>query len=44
MLHYVAITGVVALLLWLVVPRAVDQIEAAVGSNNLREEARHETG
>ena len=39
-LHYIAITGVVALLLWLVVPRAVDQIEAAVGSNNLREEAR----
>jgi predicted PurR-regulated permease PerM len=43
-LHYLAIAGVVALLLWLVVPRAVDQVEAAVGSNNLRKEARHETG
>ena len=43
-LHYVAIAAVVALLLWLVVPRAVEQVEAAVGSNNLREEARQETG
>jgi len=43
-LHYLAIAGVIALLLWLVVPRAVEQVEAAVGSNNLREEARQETG
>jgi predicted PurR-regulated permease PerM len=43
-LHYLAIAGVVALLLWLVVPRAVSQIESAVGGNTLRQEARHETG
>jgi predicted PurR-regulated permease PerM len=43
-LHYLAVAGLVALLLWLVVPRAVDQIETAVGGNALRDEARHETG
>ncbi len=43
-LHYIAIAGVVTLLLWLVLPRAVAQVEAAVGGNNLRAEARHETG
>jgi predicted PurR-regulated permease PerM len=31
-LHYVALAGVVALFLWLVVPRAVDQVSAALGS------------
>jgi predicted PurR-regulated permease PerM len=43
-LHYVAIAMVVALLLWLAVPRAAQQVEAAVGSDNLRAEARQETG
>jgi predicted PurR-regulated permease PerM len=43
-LHYVVLAGGVALLLWLVVPRAVDQVESAVGGNTLRAEARHETG
>jgi predicted PurR-regulated permease PerM len=43
-LHYLAIAALVALLLWLVVPRAADQIEAAAGSNQLRAEARHQTG
>ncbi len=43
-LHYLAVAGLVALLLWLVLPRAVDQIEAAVGSNKLRAEARQQTG
>jgi predicted PurR-regulated permease PerM len=43
-LHYLALAGVVALLLWLVVPRAVGQVESAVGGNSLRAEARHETG
>ena len=43
-LHYLALAGVVAVLLWLVVPRAVDQVESAVGGNSLRAEARHETG
>ena len=43
-LHYLAVAGLVALLLWLVVPRAADQIETAVGGNALRAEARHQTG
>lgn len=43
-LHYAVAAGIVALLLWLLVPRAASQIEAAVGGNNLRTEARHETG
>ena len=34
----------VALLLWLVVPRAIDQIQDAIGSDPLRAEAREATG
>jgi predicted PurR-regulated permease PerM len=43
-LHYLAVAGAIALLLWLVVPRAADQIETAVGGDALRAEARHQTG
>ena len=43
-LHYFALAGFVALLLWLVVPRAVDQVQAAIGSDALRAQARDETG
>ena len=43
-LHYLAIAGFFALLLWLVVPIAVDQVQAAVGGNALRNEASHSTG
>ncbi len=42
--HYLAIAGLLALLLWLVVPRAADQVQAAIGGDSLREEARQETG
>jgi predicted PurR-regulated permease PerM len=42
--HYLAIAGLLGLLLWLVVPRAADQVQAAVGSDALRDEARQETG
>ena len=42
--HYIAIAGLLALLLWLVVPRAADQVQTAVGSDSLRTEARQETG
>src|SRR5205814_10477642 len=31
--HYLAIAGVIALFLWLVVPRAVDQVQHALGGN-----------
>ena len=43
-LHYLALAGVVALLLWLVVPRAIDQVQAAVGGDVLRAQAQEETG
>src|SRR6266508_1522749 len=43
-IHYLALAGFIALLLWLVVPRAVDQVQAAIGGDALRAEARGETG
>jgi predicted PurR-regulated permease PerM len=43
-IHYLGAAGVVGLILWLVVPRAITQIEAAVGGDALRNEAKHETG
>jgi predicted PurR-regulated permease PerM len=47
--HYVVFVGLVAGFLWAVVPRAVDQIDAAVGDlpatrSDLGEEARESTG
>jgi predicted PurR-regulated permease PerM len=42
--HYVALAGLIGLLLWLVVPIAVDQVQSAVGGNVLRAEADNETG
>jgi predicted PurR-regulated permease PerM len=42
--HYVAIAGLLGLLLWLAVPRAADQVQEAVGTASLRDEARSETG
>jgi len=43
-IHYLALAGFVALLLWLVVPRAVDQVQAAIGGDALRSEASEESG
>jgi predicted PurR-regulated permease PerM len=43
-MHYLALAGLLALLLWLVVPRALDQLQAAVGGDALRSEARQTTG
>jgi predicted PurR-regulated permease PerM len=42
--HYIAIAGLLGLLLWLVVPRATDQVQAAIGGDSLRDQARQETG
>jgi predicted PurR-regulated permease PerM len=44
LLHYAALTALVALLLWLVVPRAIDQIQAATSSSRIATEARETTG
>jgi predicted PurR-regulated permease PerM len=48
-LHYLAVVGAIALLLWLVVPRAIDQAGQAVGGvptsqQELNQKAKHSTG
>lgn len=44
LLHYAGLTALVGLLLWLVVPRAVDQIGTATDSSRLEIQARRTTG
>ena len=45
LLHYAVLLGLTALVLWLVIPAAIDQVQAALGpSNGLREEAQSATG
>lgn len=49
LLHYLALLGAVALVLWLVVPRAITQVEQAVGdvptsTKALHAEAKHSSG
>ena len=48
-LHYLALAGLVTLLIWLVVPRAIEQVEKAVGEvptqpGDLNEEVKGSTG
>jgi predicted PurR-regulated permease PerM len=44
LLYYAALAGLVGLLLWLVVPRAVDQIQTATSSSRLESQAQEATG
>ena len=51
LIHYLALFGLIALLLWLAVPRALSQVESALGTNgiptkasDLRHAARHSHG
>ena len=44
LLHYLVVLGVVALVLWLFVPRAIDQVQQATSGNTLHHEAMHSTG
>jgi predicted PurR-regulated permease PerM len=49
LVHYVALLGLLALVLWLLVPRALTQVEQAVGtvpttSSQLQHQANHSTG
>jgi predicted PurR-regulated permease PerM len=48
LLHYLALLGVVALLLWVIVPQAVGQVEQALGGTGthtqLRQAAAHSSG
>ena len=44
-LHYLVLVGVVAVGLWIVVPAAIDQVQAALGEQHqLRDEAQQATG
>jgi predicted PurR-regulated permease PerM len=43
-IHYAVIATVVGLLLWLVVPRAIDQVRAAIGGDSIASAASRETG
>lgn len=43
-LHYALLLGVVALGLWLVVPAVTDQVQAALGDDQLRQQASESTG
>jgi predicted PurR-regulated permease PerM len=48
-LHYVAMAGALGLLLWLAVPRAINQVNDAIGGvptsrQELKQKARHSTG
>jgi predicted PurR-regulated permease PerM len=44
LLHYLALLGVMALVLWLLVPRAIDQVQQATSGNALHHAAAHSSG
>jgi predicted PurR-regulated permease PerM len=43
-IHYVAIFGAIALVLWLFVPRAIDQVQQATSGDVIHQQAKHSTG
>ena len=43
-MHYAVLLGLVGLLLWLVVPRAIDQVQTALGEENLQQQTAEATG
>jgi predicted PurR-regulated permease PerM len=48
-LHYLAVVGAIGVLLWLAVPRAIDQVDQALGGvptsqQELKQKAKHSTG
>jgi predicted PurR-regulated permease PerM len=44
LVHYLVLAGVIALFLWLVVPPAIDQVQQAIGSTSIHQEATHSSG
>jgi predicted PurR-regulated permease PerM len=42
--HYAMLFGIVAIVLWLFVPRAIDQVQQATSGNALHRQAAHSTG
>jgi predicted PurR-regulated permease PerM len=44
LIHYAALFALVGLLLWAVVPRAIDQVQEALGEENLQQETEEASG
>jgi predicted PurR-regulated permease PerM len=44
LVHYLVILGLVGLVLWLFVPRAIDQVQQATSGGALHQQAKHSTG
>lgn len=43
-IHYLVLLGLVGLVLWLAVPRAIDQVQQAASVSALHQQVRHSTG
>jgi predicted PurR-regulated permease PerM len=44
LIHYVVLLGLFAVVLWLFVPRAIDQVQQATSGGALHQQAKHSTG
>jgi predicted PurR-regulated permease PerM len=44
LVHYAVLVGLVAIALWLLVPRAIDQVQQATSGGALQSQAKHSTG
>jgi predicted PurR-regulated permease PerM len=44
LVHYLALAGIVALVLWIFVPRAIDQVQQATSTSTIHRQATHSTG
>ena len=44
LLHYLALFGLIAVVLWLFVPRAITQVQAATSGETIHHAAKHSTG
>src|SRR6202521_4982820 len=44
LIHYLALAGAIALFLWLVVPPAINQVQQAIGSTSIHQQATHSSG
>jgi predicted PurR-regulated permease PerM len=44
LIHYLVLVGLIALALWLLVPRAIDQVQQATSGNALHQQAVHSSG
>jgi predicted PurR-regulated permease PerM len=44
LIHFIALAGAIGLFLWLIVPPAIDQVQQAIGSSSIHQEAAHSTG